>query len=152
MGALAAAEAHAYLNCAMYDAFVSCWCTKYAHWTARPSMRLQGRTPAFTTVVPTPNFPTYTSGHSTISGAAAVVMGELFPAERAWFNAEAEEAAISRFYGGIHFHHDDNEGLVVGHQIGERVVERMRSGAIALAGTPWWVKGPNRKEIFPGTA
>ncbi len=127
MSGLAAARAQAYLNCAMYDAFVSCWYTKYSYWAARPSMRLAGRVPAFTTVVPTPNFPTYTSGHSTISGAAAVVLGELFPSESAYFNAEADEAALSRFYGGIHFHRDDNQGLLVGRAIGERVVEKMRS-------------------------
>ncbi|MCI0596184.1 MAG: vanadium-dependent haloperoxidase [candidate division Zixibacteria bacterium] len=125
--ALASARAHAFLNIAMYDAFVCCWNTKYAYWTARPFMRLTGRSPAFTTVITTPNFPSYTSGHSTISGAAGEVMGELFPEEAAFFQAEAEEAALSRFWGGIHFHKDDNEGLVVGKKIGEKVVARMRS-------------------------
>jgi hypothetical protein len=98
-------------------------------------MRLAGRTPAFTSVITTPNFPSYTSGHSTISGAAGVVIGELFPRERAFFQTEAEEAAISRFWGGIHFHKDDDQGLVVGRKIGAKVVERMhRDGAIpALA-------------------
>ncbi|HLF14051.1 MAG TPA: hypothetical protein VI932_04105 [Bacteroidota bacterium] len=38
---------------------------------------------------------------------------------------------MSRFYGGIHFHHDDDQGLAVGRQIGERVVERMRSSCAA---------------------
>ena len=133
--ALRSARAHAFLNVAMYDAFVCCWKTKYGFWTARPFMRLAGRTPAFTSVITIPNFPSYTSGHSTISGAAGVVMGELFPRERAFFQTEAEEAAISRFWGGIHFHKDDDQGLVVGRKIGAKVVERMhRDGAIpALA-------------------
>jgi hypothetical protein len=136
MDELDAARAHAYLNCAMYDAFVSCWYTKYEYWVARPSMRLAGRTPAFTTVIPTPNFPTYTSGHSTISAAAAVVLGEVFPAEQAWFTAQAAEAAMSRFYGGIHFSHDNDQGLLAGRLIGERVVERMRYGQIPYAAAP----------------
>ncbi|MGH8004280.1 MAG: vanadium-dependent haloperoxidase, partial [Limisphaerales bacterium] len=123
--ALASARAHAFLNVVMFDAFVCCWSTKYTYWTARPFMRLAGRTPAFTTVITTPNFPSYTSGHSTISGGAGEVMAELFPEEMAFFRAEAEEAALSRFWGGIHFHKDDNQGLVVGRKIGARVVERM---------------------------
>ena len=128
--ALASARAHAFLNIAMYDAFVCCWNTKYTYWTARPFMRLAGRSPAFTTVITTPNFPSYTSGHSTISGAAGEVMGELFPGEIAFFRAEAEEAALSRFWGGIHFHKDDNQGLAVGRKIGEKVVARMRSDGV----------------------
>lgn len=122
---LRSARAFAFLNMAMYDAFVSCWNTKYIYWVARPFQRLDGRVPPFTTVITTPNFPSYTSGHSTISRAAAVIMGDLFPAEKDFFKAEAEEAALSRFLGGIHFHHDDNQGLVVGRKIGEKTVARM---------------------------
>lgn len=117
------ARAHAYLNVAMYDAFVSCWNTKYIYWTARPFQRI----PGLVTVITTPNFPAYTSGHSTISGAAAVVMGELFPAEKVFFSAEAQEAALSRLYGGIHFQHDNDQGLVVGTAIGEKTVSVMQT-------------------------
>jgi len=127
----ASARAHAFLNAAMYDAFVSCWRSKYQYWTARPFQRITG----LVTVVPTPNFPTYTSGHSTISGAATQIMAALFPAESAFFQAQAEEAALSRFWGGIHFHHDDNAGLAVGRQIGDKAVRAMRGrdggGAVA---------------------
>jgi hypothetical protein len=127
----ASARAHAFLNATMYDAFVSCWRSKYQYWTARPFQRITG----LVTVVPTPNFPTYTSGHSTISGAAAQIMAALFPAESAFFQAQAEEAALSRFWGGIHFHHDDDAGLAVGRQIGDKAVRAMRGrdggGAVA---------------------
>jgi len=109
----------------MADAFISCWATKYTYWVARPIHR----TPGLVTVIPTPNFPSYTSGHSTISAAAAEVMGELFPSERDYFLAQAEEAALSRFLGGIHFHHDDNEGLNVGRRIGAFAVALMRGKA-----------------------
>ncbi len=122
LDAFASARAHAFLNAAMYDAFVSCWRTKYRYWTARPVQRI----PGLVTVVATPNFPTYTSGHSTISAAAAQVMTELFPAEGSYFESQAEEAALSRFWGGIHFHHDDNAGLEVGRSIGAKVVRAMR--------------------------
>ena len=126
------ARAHAFLNMALADAFISCWETKYKYWIARPFQRI----PGLITVVPTPNFPTYTSGHSTISAAAAAVMGEVFPSERDYFVQQSEEAAMSRLYAGIHFRHDNEEGTRVGRMIGERVVDRMRAGKAAtlLAG------------------
>ena len=122
LDALEAARAYAYLDASMLDAFISCWNTKYVYWTARPLQR----TPAIVTVVPTPNFPGYTSGHATVSGAAAKVLGEIFPAERSFFEAEADEAAISRFWGGLHFTHDNDEGLRVGRLIGARAVARLQ--------------------------
>jgi len=121
-----AARAHAFLNTAMYDAFVVCWCAKYLYWTARPFMRITD--PAFTTVIPTPNFPTYTSGHSTISAAAAAVMGEAFPDKAGYFKDQAAEAAMSRLWGGIHFAHDNDQGLLGGARVGRRAVHAMRHG------------------------
>lgn len=117
-----ASRAHAYLNMALADAFITCWATKYQYWTARPFQRI----PGLVTVVPTPNFPSYTSGHSTISAAAAIVLGEIFPDEALFFRAEAGEAALSRLYAGIHFPHDNDQGLAMGFRLGARVVRRMR--------------------------
>ena len=77
-------------------------------------------------MIPTPNFPSYISGHSTISAAAAVVLGELFPRDQRFFRQQAEEAAMSRLWAGIHFRHDNDQGLALGRQVGERVVRRMR--------------------------
>jgi hypothetical protein len=127
MDTVAAARAHVFLNAAMLDAFISCWRTKYHYWVARPFHRV----PGLLTTVRTPNFPSYTSGHATVSGAAEMVLSELFPAEKARLHAQAEEAALSRLLGGIHFRHDNEEGLRVGRRIGERVVAIMRrDGAI----------------------
>ena len=123
----------------MFDAFVSCWNCKYTYWTARPSMRISD--PSFTTVITTPNFPSYTSGHYTVSAAAAVVMGALFPDKAGSFQAQAAEAAISRLWGGIQFSHDDGQGLLVGHQItasestSPRTKGTERAGAGAGGGT-----------------
>ena len=124
LGTLEAARAEAFVNMAMADAFICCWKTKYQFWIARPFQR----TPGLVTVITTPNFPSYTSGHSTISAAAAVVMGALFPDESAYFEGQAEEAAMSRLWGGIHFRHDNDQGLVVGHTIGAKVVAAMNQG------------------------
>jgi membrane-associated phospholipid phosphatase len=117
------ARAYAYLNTAMYDSFVSCWYTKFTYWTARPYQRISD--PAFTTVIPTPNFPSYTSGHSTISSTAAVILGQLFPEEAMYFLSQAQEAAISRLWAGIHFPQDNINGFTVGQQIGREYVDDM---------------------------
>jgi len=119
----AAARAHAFLNMAMADAFIACWATKYTYWTARPVHRIPGLVP----VIPTPNFPSYTSGHSTISAAAAAVLAETFPDEAGFLRDQAEEAALSRLWGGIHFPHDNDQGLAVGTRLGAKVVARMRA-------------------------
>jgi hypothetical protein len=55
-----------------------------------------------------------------------VVLGAFFPAERARLRAEAAEAAQSRLLGGIHFRHDNDQGLAVGVRIGEKVVSTAR--------------------------
>jgi hypothetical protein len=126
------ARISAYLNMAMADAFIECWACKYDHWVARPFQRI----PGLVTVIPTPNFPSYTSGHSTISAAAAAVMAEAFPAEADFFLQQSEEAALSRLLGGIHFRHDNEAGTRMGTLIGARVVEQMRAkgGGTLLAG------------------
>jgi hypothetical protein len=92
--------ASAYLNVAIYDACIPTWYTKYTYWTARPVERIDN----FTTVIPTPNFPGYTSGHSTMSVAASEVLSELFPDERENFHNKANEAKMSRLWAGIHLH------------------------------------------------
>jgi membrane-associated phospholipid phosphatase len=121
---LESARASAYLNTAMHDSFVSCWYTKFTYWTARPFQRILSD-PEFTTVIPTPNFPGYTSAHSAVSSTAAVILGQLFPEEESYFVSQAQEAAASRLWAGIHFPQDNNNGFVVGQQIGREYVNDM---------------------------
>jgi hypothetical protein len=121
---LESARALAYLNTAMHDSFVSCWYTKFTYWTARPFQRILSD-PEFTTVIPTPNFPGYTSAHSAVSSTAAVILGQLFPEEESYFVSQAQEAAASRLWAGIHFPQDNNNGFAVGQQIGREYVNDM---------------------------
>ena len=109
-------------NATHYDAFVSCRATKFKYWTARPFQRLADLRPA----IPTPHFPSYTSGHLDHSGPAAVVLAAFYPGEQAWFEEQAEEAAVSRLFGNIDFRHDNDEGLRVGRLIGQRAMELMK--------------------------
>jgi membrane-associated phospholipid phosphatase len=118
-----AARVLALTTVAMADAFVCCWDAKYAYWTARPITA----DPGLAVLFPTPPFPSYTSGHSTISAAAATVLGHLFPANEAALAARAEEAKQSRLWAGIHFPIDNDVGAVGGRLVGRLVVGYART-------------------------
>jgi len=108
------ARAFALLNMAMHDAAVGAWDTKFAYFNPRPSQL----DPEIRTVIGLPNFPAYTSGHSTFSAAAAEVLSYLFPGSAAAFTAQRDEASISRLYGGIHYRSDIEIGKDHGARIG----------------------------------
>ncbi|MEW5884471.1 MAG: phosphatase PAP2 family protein [Armatimonadota bacterium] len=110
----------ALMNMATMDAGISVWDAKYVYWLIRPSQA----DPNITTPPGLPNFPSYTSGHSGFSGAAATVLSYIFPGEAETLNAMAEEAAISRVYGGIHYRFDSDVALEQGRQIGALAVAR----------------------------
>jgi hypothetical protein len=107
---LRTARVLAYMNQAVQDAGISCWDTKYHYSYPRPINVIDG----FKTNLGTPNFPGYTSGHSSFSAAAAEVLGFLFPAEKQFLDSYAKEASDSRVYGGIHFRFDCTVGLETG--------------------------------------
>jgi uncharacterized protein (TIGR03437 family) len=109
-----AARVFALLDMALHDAAVGCWETKYFYFNPRPEQM----DPTIKTVIGLPNFPSYESGHSTFSGAADVVLTYLFPSGKTYFDASAQEAAISRLYGGIHYRIDNDAGLAHGTRIG----------------------------------
>jgi hypothetical protein len=121
-----AARAFALLNMAMHDAGIACWDTKFTYFNPRPSQL----DPSVRTTIGLPNFPSYTSGHSTFSAAAADVLSYLFPAGSARFEADKDEAAISRLYGGIHYRSDIETGKTHGKRIGGYTVRfAMQDGA-----------------------
>jgi membrane-associated phospholipid phosphatase len=122
-----AARARAYLSAAIYDAAVACWDTKYAWWLARPITV----DPTLATVFSTPPFPSYPSGHSTMSTAASLVMAELFPETAATWHHKAEEASFSRVWGGVHYRFDVTDGDSLGARVGRTVVARMRADGVA---------------------
>jgi hypothetical protein len=114
MSEVRAARTFALLNMAMHDASVACWEAKYFYFNPRPSQM----DPAIKTDIGLPNFPAYPSGHSTFSSAAATVLSYTFPASAAEFTQAADEAGISRLYGGIHYRSDINEGKAHGARVG----------------------------------
>jgi hypothetical protein len=115
------------LNTAMADAMIACWHAKFTWWTVRPISVIQEKRPAFKSHVLTPAFPSYPSGHATVSGAASAVLAHFIPARKDEFARMAEEAAASRLYGGIHFSSDNDKGLELGRRIGAIVLARRAS-------------------------
>jgi hypothetical protein len=132
-------EGYARLGIALADSFIACWDTKFEYNLLRPLTYI-GRNidPKWTPLLNTPPFPEYPSGHSTQSGAAASVLSATFGENFAFtdntheadglkprayknFWAAAQEAGISRLYGGIHFRSAVERGLEQGKCVGTRV-------------------------------
>jgi PAP2 superfamily len=124
LSTLRASELFAALNTAQADAFIACWDAKYAYWTLRPVTAIRRRIdPMWLSYTVTPPFPAYVSGHSTTSAAASTVLAALFPDRAGKLGAMAEEAAVSRLYGGIHFRSDNDAGLELGRRVGAVAVQ-----------------------------
>ncbi len=117
------ARIFATLNTAQADSFIACWDAKFTYWTQRPVTAIRSELdPAWSPLIATPPFPSYVSGHSSTSAAASTVLGHFFPQQRAALDAMADEAAVSRLYGGIHFASDNSAGLELGRKIGREAL------------------------------
>lgn len=113
------------LNAGMMDASIACWHAKYAWWLQRPATLIQAHLDkTFMPYLVTPPHPSYPSGHATISGAAAEILKRFFPEDARQIDGWAEDAALSRLYGGIHYRFDNDAGLALGRQVGKAVLER----------------------------
>lgn len=128
---------------ALYDAFIGCWKSKYVYNSVRPETVINKMIdPAWQPYIQTPPFPAYVSGHSVISAASAEVMTAYFGdnftytdsselefgiANRTFksFRHAADEASLSRLYGGIHFRCDLEQGSLFGRKIGGFVVSKL---------------------------
>jgi PAP2 superfamily/TAT (twin-arginine translocation) pathway signal sequence len=136
---MTAAETYLKVGLAVSDAFVACWNAKYRYNLLRPVSYIRERiNPGWLPILNTPPFPEYPSGHSVQSGAAFTVLANLLghaytfvdhthderglPARQfRSFGHAAQEAALSRLYGGIHFRPATELGLVQGECIGQAV-------------------------------
>jgi hypothetical protein len=135
--------AYAKTAIALFDAFISCWDEKYRSNYIRPETVINTSIDQeWRPYIQTPPFPSYTSGHSTISAAAAEVMTEYFGDKLSFtdtsllefgianreiksFRDAAQEASISRLYGGIHYRFDLDAGNQSGKKLGEQIVGRL---------------------------
>jgi hypothetical protein len=130
---------YALTGVALADAFISTWSLKYQVNLVRPVTYIKEYIdPNWEPFIATPGFPEYPSGHSVVSGAAAEVLTGMFntvaftdssvrkhgmqPRSFTSFWAAANEAAISRMYGGIHYREAIENGLRQGQCIGQNVL------------------------------
>lgn len=129
---------------AISDGFISCWDEKYRSNLVRPETLINNYfDEKWEPILQTPPFPEYTSGHSVVSGAAATVLTNIFGDNfnfldntetiyglpvRSFpsFKAAAQEAAISRMYGGIHYRSAVEVGINQGIKVGSLVNERIK--------------------------
>jgi hypothetical protein len=141
------ADAYARTSIALADGFISSWDEKFRSNVIRPETVINAYIDeGWEPVLQTPPFPEYTSGHSVISTAAAVVLTDEFgkavafrdTTEAAYglpmrsfgsFEQAAAEAAISRLYGGIHYRRSIEQGAIQGRKVGELVLQRVRTRA-----------------------
>ena len=142
-GEVKTAQAFALASTALLDGFISCWDEKYRSQSVRPVTVINKYLgPVWQPYLQTPPFPEYPSGHSVISASAAVVLTHLFGSNfnfkdsselqyqgvvRSFpdFYAAANEAGISRFYGGIHFMNAITNGSAQGKKVGMIVLQKL---------------------------
>lgn len=142
--AVQSAAAYACVSVALADCFFSCWDEKYRSNVIRPETYInQYIDTNWVPTLQTPPFPEYTSGHSVVSAAAAVVLTKMFGDNFSFsdstenefnlpvrsftsFKQAAKEAAISRFYGGIHYMPAITNGLIEGEEIGLFVIKKLK--------------------------
>jgi hypothetical protein len=156
------ARLFALLNVSLADAGIVCWDSKYHYKVWRPVTAIRNADrdgnpdtradPGWNSLLDTPPFPSYTSGHSTFSGAAARALADFFGTDAigftvgsdglpgtertfASFSEAAREAGRSRVYGGIHYEFDNRVGLALGRAVAEEVGRTRMSPADSPART-----------------
>lgn len=138
-----AAQTFALTSIALFDGFISCWDEKYRSSYVRPVTVIKEIIDKdWMPLLQTPPFPEYTSGHSTITAAAATVLTKLYRDNLVFedssdykyiglkrkFNslsAAAEECSMSRVYGGIHYTISVNTGADMGKKVGGLVIKKI---------------------------
>ena len=128
---------------AIADAFISCWDEKYRSNLIRPETLINEHIDdSWEPILQTPPFPEYTSGHSVVSGAAATALTSIYGDSFSFdddtevpyglpvrsfnsFREAADEAAISRMYGGIHYRAAVEIGVRQGRDLGQFVVNNL---------------------------
>ena len=147
------ARAFALIGMTQCDASICAWDCKYHYDIVRPESAIRVRAPEFEnpdpriaqepgwrSYIPTPEFPSYTSGHSTFGAAAAelialvygrddvvfsgqspdaVLWPQLNGVTRRWTSLShmAEENGMSRLYGGVHWEMDHTAAMKAGRAI-----------------------------------
>jgi len=135
---------HVLVSLSMADAFIACWDEKYRSNRVRPETVIQNLFDrSWKPLLQTPPFPEYVSGHSVVSSAAAMILTQIFGDNYSYlddtevefglpkrqfssFSDAASEASISRLYGGIHFRDAIEQGAILGKQVSEQALVKLK--------------------------
>jgi hypothetical protein len=138
------ARAYTLMSCSILDAFIACWHEKYTTRMVRPITVIQNKIDAnWNSLLQTPPFPEYTSGHSSISAAAATILTKILGDNIAFHDTTeieylglersfssimqaAQEVSVSRMYGGIHYRSALENGFKQGEKIGGFYLEKIK--------------------------
>lgn len=147
-----ASEAYTLVAITLFDAFLSCWDEKFRSVLVRPETVINRFIDEdWLPLLQTPPFPEYTSGHSVASNSAALMLTTLFGDNFAFvddtevefglpkrsyrsFIHAAEEASVSRLYGGIHYRPAIDNGVSQGHQVGAWVIGKLLPEQMGMLG------------------
>lgn len=178
------ARLFALLNMGLADAAISDWDTKYAYDLWRPVTAIQladtdgnpdtTADPNWQPLIITPNFPSYSSGHSAFSMAGATILSDFYGTDSISFDIgadgisgtrhfdsftdAAQEAGLSRIYGGIHFSFDNTASGTMGQEIGQYIygsrlaavpepgVLGLLAGIVAMGGSVFLRRKRGRKQ------
>lgn len=128
----------------IFEAFISCWDEKFRSNVVRPETVInQNIDEKWKPLLQTPPFPEYTSGHSVVSTSSAVILTSVFGDNFSYtdnselpyglpnrdyksFMEASKEAALSRFYGGIHYRAAIENGIIQGKKVGDLVVTKLK--------------------------
>lgn len=160
-------RAMALTSMAMADAGIATWNSKYTHDIIRPETAIRYRAEKFNnsdprvalqrdwkSLIPTPPFPSYTSGHSAFASSATRMIAHILGRDNVAFSkkatdtviwpdhlsgvtrhwsslsAAAEESGMSRLYGGVHWMTDNVQALRAGRAIADHVFQTQFRGSV----------------------
>jgi hypothetical protein len=128
----------------IFEAFISCWDEKFRSNVVRPETVInQNIDEKWKPLLQTPPFPEYTSGHSVVSTSSSTILTSIFGENFSYtddtelpyglpnrnfksFTEASKEAAMSRFYGGIHYRAAIENGIIQGKKVGDLVVSKLK--------------------------
>jgi len=127
-----AAHTLALMNMATLDALTASHEAKYHYWLIRPTQA----DPLITLSIGLPNHPSYPSNHAAVSTTTALMLGSIFPSEAGRLAAMADEAGLSRLYGGIHYRFDKTAGEGIARNVAALALQLDVNGHRAFALQP----------------
>lgn len=137
-------QVYALVSMGLYEGFISCWDEKYRSNLIRPeSIINEYIDQEWRPMIQTPPFPEYTSGHSVVSAVSSTILTSVFGDNYAFtdstevrfglearsfksFYEAADQASISRLYGGIHYRPAIENGAVQGKNIANYILEKVK--------------------------